>query len=111
MDGALAPDHRCGGAPSRSNRKAVGQSAHLERPEVEVWIAYLEGVTAGYVELEHQPEGAGRTSAALDSGGAGPGIGRRADARTRRRIELGHALHERSFVLRKGAYAGTVDLA
>ncbi len=30
--------------------------AHLERPEVEVWIAYLDGVIAGYVELEHQPE-------------------------------------------------------
>ncbi len=30
--------------------------AHLERPEVEVWIAYLRGVIAGYVELEHQPE-------------------------------------------------------
>ena len=29
--------------------------AHLERPEVEVWIAYLEGVIAGYVELERQP--------------------------------------------------------
>ena len=30
--------------------------AHLERPQVEVWIAYLGGVIAGYVELEHQPE-------------------------------------------------------
>ncbi len=30
--------------------------AHLERPEVEVWIAYLDGVIAGYVELERQPE-------------------------------------------------------
>ena len=30
-------------------------SAHLERPEVEVWIAYLDGVIAGYVELERQP--------------------------------------------------------
>ena len=30
--------------------------AHLERPEIEVWIAYLEGVIAGYVELERQPE-------------------------------------------------------
>ena len=30
--------------------------AHLERPEVEVWIAYLGGVIAGYVELERQPE-------------------------------------------------------
>jgi ribosomal protein S18 acetylase RimI-like enzyme len=30
--------------------------AHLERPQVEVWIAYLDGVIAGYVELEHQPE-------------------------------------------------------
>ena len=30
--------------------------AHLARPEVEVWIAYLRGVIAGYVELEHQPE-------------------------------------------------------
>ena len=30
--------------------------AHLERPEVEVWIAYLAGVIAGYVELERQPE-------------------------------------------------------
>ncbi len=29
--------------------------AHLERPEVEVWIAYLDGVIAGYVELERQP--------------------------------------------------------
>jgi ribosomal protein S18 acetylase RimI-like enzyme len=31
-------------------------SAHLERPEVQTWIAYLEGVIAGYVELERQPE-------------------------------------------------------
>ncbi len=30
--------------------------AHLERSEVEVWIAYLSGVIAGYVELEHQSE-------------------------------------------------------
>ena len=30
--------------------------AHLERPEVEVWIAHLAGVIAGYVELEWQPE-------------------------------------------------------
>ena len=30
--------------------------AHLERPEVEVWIAYWDGVIAGYVELERQPE-------------------------------------------------------
>ena len=30
--------------------------AHLERPEVEVWIAHLDGVIAGYVELEWQPE-------------------------------------------------------
>ena len=29
---------------------------HLERPEVELWIAYLDGVIAGYVELERQPE-------------------------------------------------------
>lgn len=29
--------------------------AHLERPEVELWIAYLDGVIAGYVELERQP--------------------------------------------------------
>jgi GNAT superfamily N-acetyltransferase len=31
--------------------------AHLERPEVELWIAYQDGVIAGYVELERQPEG------------------------------------------------------
>jgi ribosomal protein S18 acetylase RimI-like enzyme len=30
--------------------------AHLERPEVELWIAYQNGVIAGYFELEHQPE-------------------------------------------------------
>ena len=30
--------------------------AYLERPEVETWIAYLDGVIAGYVELERQPE-------------------------------------------------------
>jgi GNAT superfamily N-acetyltransferase len=30
--------------------------AHLERPEVELWIAYMGGVIAGYVELERQPE-------------------------------------------------------
>ena len=30
--------------------------AHLERPEVEVWIAYQDGVIAGYVELERQPD-------------------------------------------------------
>ena len=30
--------------------------AHLERPEVELWIAHLDGVIAGYVELERQPE-------------------------------------------------------
>ena len=30
--------------------------AHLERPEVEVWIAYWNGVIVGYVELERQPE-------------------------------------------------------
>jgi ribosomal protein S18 acetylase RimI-like enzyme len=30
--------------------------AHLERPEVEVWIVYLGGAIAGYVELERQPE-------------------------------------------------------
>lgn len=29
--------------------------AHLERPEVEIRIAYLHGVIAGYVELERQP--------------------------------------------------------
>ena len=29
--------------------------AHLDRPEVEVWIAYLDGVIAGYIELERQP--------------------------------------------------------
>ncbi len=29
--------------------------AHLERPEVELWIAYVDGVIAGYVELERQP--------------------------------------------------------
>lgn len=29
--------------------------AHLERPEVEVWIAHVGGVIAGYVELERQP--------------------------------------------------------
>ena len=29
--------------------------AHFDRPEVEVWIAYLDGVIAGYVELERQP--------------------------------------------------------
>ena len=31
--------------------------AHLERAGVEVWISYLDGVIAGYVELERQPEG------------------------------------------------------
>ena len=31
--------------------------AHLERPGVELWIAYLDGVIAGYVEIERQPEG------------------------------------------------------
>ena len=30
--------------------------AHLERPEIQMWIAYLDGVIAGYVELERQPE-------------------------------------------------------
>ena len=30
--------------------------AHLERSEVEVWIAHREGVIVGYVELEHQVE-------------------------------------------------------
>ncbi len=30
--------------------------AHLERPEIETWIAYLDGVIAGYFELERQPE-------------------------------------------------------
>ena len=45
------------------------------------------------------------------SGGAGPRVGRRADARARRRVDLGHALHERSLVFRKGAYAGGLDLA
>ena len=30
--------------------------AHLERQEVETWIAYLGGVIAGYVEVERQPE-------------------------------------------------------
>jgi ribosomal protein S18 acetylase RimI-like enzyme len=30
--------------------------AHLERPEVHMWIAHLQGVIAGYVELERQPE-------------------------------------------------------
>ena len=30
--------------------------AHLERPEVTVWIAYLSGAIAGYVELEREPE-------------------------------------------------------
>ncbi len=30
--------------------------AHLERPEVEVWIAYLDGAIAGYVELERCSE-------------------------------------------------------
>ena len=29
---------------------------HLERPEVEIWIAHLDGVIAGYAELERQPE-------------------------------------------------------
>lgn len=29
---------------------------HLDRPEIEVWIAYLEGVIAGYVEIERQDE-------------------------------------------------------
>ena len=32
-------------------------STHLERPEVEVWIAYLDGVIAGYFELERGAEG------------------------------------------------------
>lgn len=31
-------------------------SAHLERPEVEVWIAYLDGEIAGYFELERGAE-------------------------------------------------------
>lgn len=30
--------------------------AHLEQPGVELWIAYLDGVIAGYVEIERQPE-------------------------------------------------------
>lgn len=30
--------------------------AHLERPEVGLWIAYWDGVIAGHVELEWQPE-------------------------------------------------------
>lgn len=29
---------------------------HLDRPEIQVWIAYLEGVIAGYVEIERQDE-------------------------------------------------------
>ena len=29
--------------------------AHLERPEVEIWIAHLDGVITGYVEFERQP--------------------------------------------------------
>ena len=30
--------------------------AYLDRPEVETWIAYLDGAIAGYAELERQPE-------------------------------------------------------
>lgn len=30
---------------------------HLERPEVEIWTAWSEGVPAGYVELESQAKG------------------------------------------------------
>lgn len=29
---------------------------YLDRPEVQVWVAYVEGTPAGYVELEAQPD-------------------------------------------------------
>ncbi|HYG64293.1 MAG TPA: GNAT family N-acetyltransferase [Thermoanaerobaculia bacterium] len=32
---------------------------YLDRPEVETWVAYLEGTPAGYCELERQPGAAG----------------------------------------------------
>lgn len=31
---------------------------YLDRPELETWVAYLDGTPAGYFELEWQPEGA-----------------------------------------------------
>lgn len=30
---------------------------HLDRPELQTWVAYASGTPAGYVELEAQPEG------------------------------------------------------
>lgn len=30
-------------------------SAHLERPEIEIWVLYSQGTPAGYIELEAQP--------------------------------------------------------
>lgn len=29
---------------------------YLDRPEVETWVAYIEGTPAGYIELEAQPD-------------------------------------------------------
>jgi len=31
--------------------------AYLDRPELETWVAYIEGTPAGYFELELQDEG------------------------------------------------------
>lgn len=30
--------------------------AYLDRPEVETWVAYVDGTPAGYIELEAQPD-------------------------------------------------------
>ena len=32
-------------------------AAYADRPELETWIAYLDGKPAGYYELEHQEDG------------------------------------------------------
>lgn len=49
-----------GGGWLWTDRLAWTQDAwreYLERPEVETWVAYLEGTPAGYCELEQQAEG------------------------------------------------------
>ncbi|MEM7231127.1 MAG: GNAT family N-acetyltransferase [Planctomycetota bacterium] len=53
----IGGDYRWGG---RDSWKRSEWSAYAARPELETWVAYVQGTPAGYFELESQTDGSQR---------------------------------------------------
>jgi GNAT superfamily N-acetyltransferase len=50
---SVGVDYRWGG---RETWGPAEWQAHVDRPELETWVAYVSGTPAGYYELERQPD-------------------------------------------------------